>query len=112
MTVSTKGGGGNSMENSQSGNDSGTIAAVIKEVLPRNIYVVEAKQAMRLGTKEHDIDLKGKVREHDLTADDSTSTDSLFDVALGVKGPPEVSRNIASNSGNDSEKPKSTEAKP
>ena len=56
----------------------------IKEVLPHEVYVVEAHQTIKVGNKDHEIVLRAKMREQDIGPDDGSSTDSLFDVSLEV----------------------------
>lgn len=82
-------------EAGQGGNQNGHILAVIREVLPRGIYRVEAKQPFKVGFRDHDIELEGKIREYDLAVDDSTTTDSVLELSMKVKGEEQVAARAA-----------------
>lgn len=84
MTVAQRSGVGNNWEASQ-GRENSHIIAVIREVLPRQVYRVEAKQSIKVGTRDHEIELLAKIREQDISNDDGGVTDSLFDIDLKVK---------------------------
>lgn len=89
FTVASRTSGGASWDSVQGNNrESSQIVAVIKEILPRQVYRVEAKQAVKVGVKDHEIELHAKIREQDIGNDDSGSTDSIFDMELAVKGEP------------------------
>jgi len=60
------------------------IVAIIRDVLPRGVYAIDAKQALKVGLRDYDVSIEGKVREQDISNDDSTNSDSVFDLKLAV----------------------------
>lgn len=92
MTVAQRAGGSNGFEATQA-RENTHILAVIKEVLPRQVYRVEAKQSVKVGTRDHEIELAGKIREQDISNDDNGLTDNLFEVDLKVKSESNVAQN-------------------
>lgn len=93
LTVAHRAGHGPGWEQVQGGRENTQIIAVIKEVLPRQIYRLEAKQSVKVGTKDYDIELAGKIRELDISTGDSGTTDSVFDLDLKVKNESNVAQN-------------------
>ena len=91
---SSKGGKGDSKDNSgaqakqDSGgdrkDDSSTVEAVIKEVLPRGVFRVSVNQTVSIGSSHPTIILEGKVHERDIATDESFSSDALFNVSLNL----------------------------
>lgn len=92
LTVAHRAGNGPGWEQVQSGRENSQILAVIKEVLPRQIYRIEAKQSVKVGTKDHDIELAGKIREQDISSDDTGTTDHVFELDLKVKTDSQVAQ--------------------
>lgn len=92
LTVAHRAGNGPGWEQVQGNRENTQIIAVIKEVLPRQIYRLEAKQSVKVGTKDYDIELAGKIREQDITTSDSGTTDSVFDLDLKVKNESNVAQ--------------------
>lgn len=84
LAVATKSGKGSGAELSTKEN--AHVVATIMEALPRDVYRIEAKQRLTVGTKEHELKLAGKLRERDIASDDTVSTDVVFDLNLQVEG--------------------------
>jgi len=112
-------GGGSGNDTSQGGRENTQILAVVKEILPRQVYRIEAKQSIRIGVKDQDIELAGKIREQDISADETGSTDALYDVELKVNSEnpatlasseANASRQIASTKGGPGESPGNSNA--
>lgn len=93
LTVAHRAGSGPGWEHVQGNRENTQILAVIKEVLPRQIYRIEAKQSVKVGTKDHEIELAGKIREQDITTDDSGTTDDVFELDLKVKNESLIAQN-------------------
>jgi flagellar basal body L-ring protein FlgH len=61
------------------------LTVTIRQLLPHDVYAVQCSQTMRVGNRDHQITLQGKIREQDIAADDTTNTDYLFETTLDVK---------------------------
>ena len=61
------------------------VEATILEVLPRGLYRISANQGLHVGGPEEPfVALEGNVREREVAADDSVSSDALIGVKLDV----------------------------
>jgi flagellar basal body L-ring protein FlgH len=73
------------------------LTVTIRQLLPHDVYSIQCSQTMRVGNRDHQVTLVGKIREQDIAADDTTTTDYLFETTLDVKSEPtESERKIAS----------------
>lgn len=68
--------------------ENNNIVATIADALPNSVYLVSARQNMRINQKDYWVELNGKLREQSVLAETELSSDDLFDVSLEVKGPP------------------------
>lgn len=62
------------------------VVAQVTEVHPNAIFSISAKQTLTVGHKDHAFELTGRIREADVGADETASTDALFEVNLKVEG--------------------------
>ena len=62
--------------------DTLTVEAVIKEILPNGIFLLSVYQTVTIGSNHPTIILEGKVHERDIATDESLSTDAMFNVSV------------------------------
>lgn len=58
----------------------------IREVLPEGVYNVHGEQKIKVRGREQQVMIQGKIRERDISADDSASSEYLFDMNLEIHG--------------------------
>lgn len=76
--------------------DNSYMVVAIKDVVGHNVYAISAHQSIKSSKGDNELNLQGKVREQDIAADDSVSSDLIFDMVLDVKTPPESDPKLAS----------------
>lgn len=87
------------------------VEAVIREVLPRKVYAISANQDIRIGGKQTRLHLTGNVRERDIAADETVSTDSIFNLTVEPQLP-QVAAADAPKDGETSSEAKSPPSEP
>ena len=65
--------------------DTQQVYVTITEVLPRYLYKVRAQETLRVGSREPILTLEGEIRNRDIQADESVSSDSLMNTAFDLK---------------------------
>ncbi len=65
--------------------DTQQFYVTITEVLPRFLYKVRAQETIRLGGREPIVTLEAEIRNRDIEADESLSSDSLQNTAFEIK---------------------------
>jgi hypothetical protein len=94
--------------------ENSNLIATIQEALPNGLYLVTAKQNLRINQKDYWLEMTGKLREQSVLAETELTADELFDLSLDVKGPPlpppQEVKKVATEKPAEPEKPKTAEA--
>ncbi|MBI4403583.1 MAG: flagellar basal body L-ring protein FlgH [Deltaproteobacteria bacterium] len=68
------------VRNSGENADIGVIAATIKDLVARDVYLVQSVHTYRLGSNDYHVDLVGNIRDRDIAADETAISDALFNL--------------------------------
>lgn len=72
-------------DGSASNQDTPNFEATIQDIPSRGVYTVSAGKQIRVGNQEGVVLVEGNIRERDIHADDSMSSDALFNLKLEAK---------------------------
>lgn len=64
--------------------DTQTMEMTILEILPRGIYKVAANKGLHIGAQDPYVTLEAQLREKEVSADETASSDSLFNLRMSV----------------------------